>query len=221
MLIGLHNIGLPKCTCVPAHTLVAKSRKSYQEPKGLPAHSVSCRCVFWHRYMTQQLPPTCRWAVLRPVVFLENLDSAKLNNPLKKGRVRFITKPDVVVKFVSIADVGRAACALLTDPDQYAGRKVDAAACAHSGVELARILSEVSGTPCTYSLGLPRWATWLLPPLWHMHAMTAFYEGGGFTADIATFRQMVPGAMDARAWFKAKGKWADGKPFETDRIRVS
>lgn len=94
--------------------------------------------------MAQELPPACRWAVIRPVCFLENLDDSRVNNPLTKGRVKFLTKPNIIVKFISIVDLGKGAATMLMDPDTFAGHKVDAAACANSGTQLAQILSEVS-----------------------------------------------------------------------------
>jgi len=93
--------------------------------------------------MAQELSPTCRWAVLRPVCFLENLDDPTNYNPLTKGKVKFLTKPDVIVKFIATADIGKGSCAMLMNPNKYAGRKIEAASCAHSGTQLAQILSEV------------------------------------------------------------------------------
>jgi len=59
---------------------------------------------------------------------------------------------------------------------------------------------------------------WLFPPLWNLYAMTNFLENaadGGHTAEIAEFKKLVPDAMDARAWFASKGKWANGEKFST------
>ena len=111
---------------------------------------------FWskadiEKYMEKEfasLPIT--WSVLRPVAFLENLDDAKNGNPLKKGSVKMLTKAKCPVKYIGVADIGRGSATLLMSPETYAGQKIDAATCEHSGPELAKILSEVSGTKCLF-----------------------------------------------------------------------
>lgn len=166
------------------------------------------------RALAEQLPSTCRWAVLRPVAFLENLDDPANYNPLNRGHVKFLTKsPETSVKFIATDDIGKASCKMLMDPEKFAGKIIEAAGCEHTGRELAQILSEVSGHPCQYSPSMPRWVMWLLPPLWDLYAMVSFFEDTGYSADVDAFRELVPDAMDAKDWFKAKGQWADGGAF--------
>eukprot|EP00640_Fibrocapsa_japonica_P003385 CAMPEP_0113944120 /NCGR_PEP_ID=MMETSP1339-20121228/30650_1 /TAXON_ID=94617 /ORGANISM="Fibrocapsa japonica" /LENGTH=310 /DNA_ID=CAMNT_0000949195 /DNA_START=59 /DNA_END=991 /DNA_ORIENTATION=- /assembly_acc=CAM_ASM_000762 len=174
---------------------------------------------FWskadvEKYMEEQFAGTAtRWSVIRPVAFLENLDDANIQNPLTKGKVKFLTKAAVPTKFISTVDIGKGSAAMLTNPDEYSGKKIEAATCEHTGTELAEILSEVSGTQCKYGMVLPRIVMWFLPPLWDLYNMVKFFESTGYSADIEAFKKIVPDSMDAKAWFETKGQWANGEKF--------
>lgn len=172
---------------------------------------------FWSKadveeYMKKSFESTSTsWAIIRPVAFFDNIDDPGNYNPLSKGSVKFLAKPDCRTKFIATEDIGKGSAALLMDPKKYAGKTIEAAGGAHTGTELAAILTEVSGVPCTYGIALPRWALWLL--MADLYHMTEWFESDGYTADIDKFKEVVPDAMDATAWFKAKGQWADGTKF--------
>ncbi len=157
-----------------------------------------------------------RWAILRPVAFLENFDNQEFRNPLTKGFVKGLTfDPDLKVKHVSTVDVGKAAARMLGDPAAWAGKTLDCASCDISGADAAAALSEVSGVPCQYRNMFPPYiGYWILrlflPDLWHM---VEFFRDVGYSSDVAAFREVVPDALDARAWFRHKGRWASSEPF--------
>lgn len=173
---------------------------------------------FWSKadievYMEKELTPLqITWSVLRPVAFMENLDDPKNGNPLKKGSVKMLTKPECSLKYISCTDIGKGSAALLLSPELYAGQKIDAATCEYNGPELAEALSEVSGVKCKYSISVPRIVLYLfVRPL---HRLVMFFEGGGYDkTEIEPFRKIVPDYQDAQAWFAAKGQWADGEKF--------
>jgi uncharacterized protein YbjT (DUF2867 family) len=151
------------------------------------------------------------WSVLRPVAFFENVDDHASYNPLKKGSIKFLTNPDSRVKFISCEDIGKGAATLLTNPVEYAGKIVDAAGGEHTGTELAEALTEVSGTKCGYKIAVPRFLLWLF--MGDLYHMTKWFEEVGYSADIEKFKSIVPDAQDSRAFFEAKGQWADGERF--------
>ena len=171
---------------------------------------------FWSKaaveeYMAKELEsPGVQWAVLRPVAFLDNMDNPAMRNPLVKGRVMGLMKANTSLKHISAVDIGKASAVLLQNPGMYAGKKFEAAGCAHTGTELAEILSKVSGTPCTYKM-VPRWLMWLF--MRDMYHMANWFDAGGYSADIDEFKKIVPDAMDASDWFKAKGQWSNGEKF--------
>lgn len=179
---------------------------------------------FWskadvEKYMEKKLSSvSTTWSVLRPVAFLDNLDDAKNKNALKKGHVKMLTKASCPVKWISTTDIGKGSAALLMNPDRYAGKKLDAATCEYTGDELAQVLSEVSGTKCTYSLSLPRWVVWLfVNNLYQMVRWLESSEGGYKETDIEAFKKVVPDYQDANDWFASKGKWSDGAEFLSAR----
>ena len=81
----------------------------------------------------------------------------------------------------------------------------------HSGAELTKALSEVSGTKCKYQLSLPRFVMWLL--MSEMYNFTKWLEKVGYSADVEAFKAIVPDAQDAHAFFRKKGQWANGEKF--------
>jgi len=151
------------------------------------------------------------WSVLRPVAFFENVDDAATYNPLTKGVLKFVTYPDVKVKFIACEDIGKGCAVLLTNPTEYSGKIIEAAGAEHSGVELTKALSEVSGTECKYKLALPRFVMWLF--MGDLYHMTTWFEAKGYTADIEAFKKIVPDAQDGYAFFRKKGQWANGDKF--------
>lgn len=173
---------------------------------------------FWSKldienYMKEELPPlNITWSVLRPVVFMENLDDARNGNPLKKGSVKMLTKANLSVKYITCTDIGKGSAELLLRPDLYAGQTIDAATCEYTGPELAEILSEVSGTKCRYGLSVPKIVLFLFAR--HVYDLKIWCEGGGYKdTDLGAFKKVVPDQQDARAWFASKGQWANGEKF--------
>jgi uncharacterized protein YbjT (DUF2867 family) len=156
------------------------------------------------------------WAVVRPCCFFDNLDDRAANNQLKKGKVQFLSRPETTIKWVSLADLGKAAANMLLASSVWEGKTVELAVSAHDGTSLATALSEASGTPCVYKVGLPRWMTRLF--LSDTHHMLNFLESGGYSADMEAAKALIgPGAMDAKAWFASRGQWANGEKFATTK----
>jgi len=173
---------------------------------------------FWskadiEKYMAKELPPLqITWSVLRPVAFLDNLDDPKNGNPLKKGSVKMLTKPNCSVKYISCTDIGKGSAALLMNPEMYAGQKIDAATCEYTGPELAKILSEVSGTECKYKISVPKPVLWLF--VRNLYHMVNWFENVGYIeTNMDPFQKIVPDYQDAKSWFAAKGQWTNGEKF--------
>ena len=118
------------------------------------------------------------------------------------------------MKYVATADIGKAAANVLAAPTKHMKAVHELATCEHTGPEIAAALSEASGTPCTYRASPPRIVQrFLLPDLYNM---VSWFEsdGGNYSADPAKGRALVgPTALDPKAWFAAKGQWADGRKF--------
>ena len=59
---------------------------------------------------------------------------------------------------------------------------------------------------------MPRFAMRLF--MRDLYNMVLFFEKPGYSSDIAAFKLVVPDAQDAKAWFDAKGQWANGEKFQ-------
>lgn len=174
---------------------------------------------FWgkadvEKYMASQFDNdgcTTTWSVIRPVAFFENVDDAANFNPLTKGKLKFLTYPDKKSKFIACEDIGKGSAVLLTDPHEYAGKIIEAAGAEHTALELTAALSDVSGTACDYAMAMPRFVLKLaMGDLFHM---ITWMEAVGYSASIEEFKKLVPDAQDAKAFFEAKGQWANGEKF--------
>lgn len=173
---------------------------------------------FWSKvdienYMAKELRPLqITWSVLRPVTFLDNLDDPKNGNPLTKGSVKMLTKPEKALKYISCTDIGKGSAVLLFNPDLYAGQKIDAATCEYDGPGLAKALTEASGVESKYSVSVPKFVLYLF--VHPLYRLVVWFESGGYDdTEMEPFRKMVPDYQDARAWFEAKGRWANGEEF--------
>lgn len=134
-------------------------------------------------------------------------------NPLTKGKVKMLTSKDTKVKYVSTIDVGKALAAVAMMDDlsaaSYNYHTLEFAMDECDGTQLAAALSDASGVPCTYSKAVPRLLLWLfMGEMWHM---VKFFEDPGYSASIEESKKLVPGGMDAKAWFESKGvaKWKE------------
>ena len=154
-----------------------------------------------------------RWFILRPVAFYESVDDKANGNPLKKGKVKYLTRADATVAYVSVVDVGRAAAAAIAAPNTWIGKTVTLAGGKHTGTEFAAALTEVSGTPSTYGLQVPRFLLGCLMP--DLAAMARHMETGAQAnePDWEASKQLVPEIMDAKAFFRSKDAYANGEKF--------
>merc|ERR1712038_389686 len=77
-------------------------------------------------YMEKELKDSAiTWSVLRSVAFLENFDDKKNGNPLKKGSLKMLTKPESSIEYIAAADIGKGGAELLTNPETYKSKKID------------------------------------------------------------------------------------------------
>ncbi|WP_436928120.1 NmrA/HSCARG family protein [Halosimplex amylolyticum] len=81
---------------------------------------------------------------LRPVWFMHNLEPAY--EDILDGTLALPVEEEVTLQMIDVDDVGRATARVLADPDEFAGNGFDLAGDERTLSEMARILSEVTGT---------------------------------------------------------------------------
>ena len=150
-------------------------------------------------------------AILRPVAFFENLDDASNWNPLKPGRIKFLTAAPAM--FISTFDLGKAAAACFRDQVAWNGKTLPCASWKGDLKEIAAAMQAVSGVKCSGSLAMPTFFRWLF--LHDLDQMCRYIEDGypDSKVSIEEFRKVVPDALDAQGWFRHHGVYADGTPI--------
>jgi uncharacterized protein YbjT (DUF2867 family) len=81
---------------------------------------------------------------LRPVWFMHNLEPAF--ETVLDGTLALPVETDVPLQMLAVDDVGRTIRRVLTAPDEFVGEGFDLAGAERTPAEMARILSEVTGT---------------------------------------------------------------------------
>jgi len=149
------------------------------------------------------------YTILRPSAFFENLDDAANWNPLKKGRVSFLS--DKECKFCSTYDIGRAAAVAFNNPQQWQGKSLDIVSWKGDLSDLAKALEKVSGTRVRAQLAMPIILRRLF--LNDLHHMCLYFEEQGLSAEPEDFKKVIPDALSAEDWFRFHNRYADGNPI--------
>jgi uncharacterized protein YbjT (DUF2867 family) len=149
------------------------------------------------------------FTILRPSAFFENLDDAANWNPLKKGKVSFLS--DKVLKFCSTYDIGRAAAVIFANPKDWYGKSLDIVSWKGDLFDIASALARVSGTKVRPQLAMPIFMRRLF--LNDLHHMCLYFEEQGLSAEPEEFRKIIPDAFSAEDWFRFHNRYANGEPI--------
>lgn len=168
-------------------------------------HHIQAKVILENDLKVSGLPFT----ILRPAAFFENLDDADNWNPLKKGRVSFLT--DKPCKFCSTYDIGRAAAVVFANPQAWYGRSLDLVAWKGDLADLAAALARVSGITVRPRLAMPLVLRRLF--LNDLHHMCLYFEQQGISAEPEDLKQVIPHPLTAEDWFRFHNRYANGEPI--------
>ena len=149
------------------------------------------------------------FTILRPSAFFENLDDADNWNPLKKGRVSFLSGKKC--KFCATYDIGRAAAVVFSNPQAWYGKSLDIVGWKGDLADLAMALERVSGVKVRPQLAMPIFLRRLF--LNDLHHMCLYFEEQGIAAEPEDFKKVVPDALSAEDWFRFHNRYANGEPI--------
>jgi uncharacterized protein YbjT (DUF2867 family) len=147
------------------------------------------------------------YSVLRPTAFFENFDDAKNWNPLKKGKIKFLSTQQL--KYCSTYDIGRAAAVMFKKPEMWLGRSLDVISWEGDLSQVAQALEKVGGVPVKHSLAMPIFLRRLL--LKDLHNMFLYFEAGGPKGTPEEFKKVIPDAFSAEDWFRFRGHYSNGE----------
>lgn len=150
-----------------------------------------------------------KFTILRPSAFFENLDDAANWNPLKKGRVSFLTEKEC--KFCSTYDIGRAAAVVFRNPEAWHGQSLDIVGWKGDLAAIASALERVSGTRVRPQLAMPILLRRLF--LNDLHHMCLYFEEQGISAEPEAFKRVIPDPLSAEDWFRFHHRYANGEPI--------
>lgn len=147
------------------------------------------------------------FSILRPTAFFENFDDPKNWNPLKKGKIKFLSTHRL--KYCSTYDIGRAAAVMFKKTDIWLGRSLDVISWEGDLSQVAQALEKVGGVSVKYSLAMPIFLRRLF--LKDLHNMFLYFEAGGPKGTPEEFKRVIPDAFSAEDWFRFHGHYANGE----------
>ena len=147
------------------------------------------------------------YSIVRPCAFFENLDDAKNWNPLKKGKIKFMTEKEC--KYCATYDIGRAAALMFKNPKEWLEKTLDVIGWKGDLSQIAQALEKVSGTPVKASLAMPIFFRKFF--FKDLHHMFIYFENGGPKGEPDEFKKVIPDALSAEEWFKFHGHYANGR----------
>lgn len=90
------------------------------------------------------------WVVIRPVFFMENLQSPWFKPYIDQGVLAFGMKPETKLQSVAVVDIGKYGLQAFERAAELNGRGIDIAGDELTAPEMAQVLSDVSGRPITF-----------------------------------------------------------------------
>lgn len=149
-----------------------------------------------------------KYSILRPCAFFENFDDPANWNPLKKGRLKFLS--DKEIKYCATYDVGRAAAIMFKDPAKWLEKSLDVIGWKGDLSQVASALEKVGGVKVKSGLAMPIFLRKLF--LKDLHYMFLYFEDQkGPKGEPEDFKKFLPDAFTAEDWFRYHGSYSNGE----------
>jgi uncharacterized protein YbjT (DUF2867 family) len=145
-----------------------------------------------------------KWAILRPVAFMDNLTDDFLGKSFVTAwKLAVKTKP---IQLVSVTDVGVAGGEAFLHPEKYAGRAVSLAGDELTLEEFLQVFKQKTGreAPSTYSLIVYP----MMAMVKELGYMFKWFNDVGFNADLKTLRQEYPEFKTFGTWLETESDFA-------------
>ena len=147
-------------------------------------------------------------SILRPCAFFENFDDPANWNPLRKGRLKFLSEKEI--KYCSTYDLGRAAAIMFKDPENWLGKSLDVISWKGDLSQVASALEKVGGVKVKFGLAMPDFLRRLF--LKDLHYMFLYFEDQkGPKGEPEDFKKILPDAFNAEDWFRFHGLYSNGE----------
>ncbi len=139
------------------------------------------------------------YSIVAPVFFMESLLGPMSLQRLRTGTLSIPLPPTRELQMIAVADLAQFVRLVLERPTEFQGKRIDIASDSLAGTELAKILTEITGSAIGYSEA----------PLARVRAqsedfalMWEWFDRVGYDSDINSLRRTYPevGWHDFRQW---------------------
>jgi uncharacterized protein YbjT (DUF2867 family) len=147
------------------------------------------------------------YTILRPVAFMENYNWARpyILNGTFQGRGLPAGK---TTQLVATDDIGVFAELAFAQPEQFLGKTIELAGDELTEAQIVQVFTKVIGRPVKLAGGQrPRMAA----TDEEQQAMSDFYNGTGYDADIPALRKIYPGLQTLEQFLRRNG-WENAQP---------
>jgi uncharacterized protein YbjT (DUF2867 family) len=147
------------------------------------------------------------YTILRPVAFMENYNRARpyILSGTFQGRG---LPPGKTMQLIATDDIGVFAEMAFAQPDQFLGKTIELAGDELTEEQIAAVFTKVIGRPVKLVTGQNSSMTMTED---EQKAMSNFYNGVGYDADIAALRKMYPGLQTLEQFLRRNG-WENAQP---------
>jgi uncharacterized protein YbjT (DUF2867 family) len=180
--------------------LVFSSVGSADESTGLPHFESKYRVE--QRIRELRIPA----AVVAPVWFMENVVGPWKVGDLAKGSLREAMPADQTLQLVSSVDIGKAAAAVLEQPQKFTGERVELIGDELTGPQMAEVLTAATGRPIEFEVQ----PIAELESMGDMVQMMEWVGAGGYSADADRLARDLPNVH-----FTTYKEWAAAQEWAT------
>ncbi len=142
--------------------------------------------------------------IVRPSAFMEILTLPGMG--LDQGEFTFFMKPDQLMQFIAVEDIGRIVAAIFADPARFGSQTIEIEGDTVTGDELAEKFSRTAARPIDYH----RFSDGLLEQNAFLGGLARLVDQGRLAghADVASLREAFPGLLSVDAWLEGAGRTA-------------
>ncbi len=148
------------------------------------------------------------YTILRPVLFMDNLNRARPQ--ITNGTYMGMTLPPGKTKqMIAVDDIGGFAALAFDNPGRYLGETIELAGDELTETQIADTLSNVIGRPVKLTTNPAPTGNRTSE---EMAAMTRFFNGPAYEADIPVLRKTYPPLKTLEQWLRSTG-WENAEPM--------
>ena len=148
------------------------------------------------------------YTILRPAAFMDNYNWSRayiLSGTFSGNGLR----PDKGVQIIAVEDIGVFAALAFANPQAYHGKSLELAGDELTELQIAETFSKVIGRPVALT---PPSGSWGNASEEEMKAAYNFFNGEGYSADIASLRKLHPGLLNLDGYLRKNG-WENQQPI--------